>query len=247
MPPSGVTFTLWASAGSASSTPMAPREAIRVKRLFMLMESSCYRSRFIARLEYFEQAGRPHPAADAHRHDDELRAAALAFDQGMACKPRARHAVRVADGDRAAVDVEAVGGNAKLVAAVDHLHGEGLVQFPQADVLDLLAGLREALRHRERRADAHLVGLAAGGREAAEDPQRLRAALGDRLVAHHHASRCAIGELARVAGGDHTARERRLDLRDTFVCGVGANPLVRGERDLLGKEAAGILVTDAHP
>jgi len=45
----------------------------------------------------------------------------------------------VADGDRAAVDVEQLVGNAQLVAAVDYLHGEGLVQLPQADVVHLQA------------------------------------------------------------------------------------------------------------
>ena len=32
----------------------------------------------------FEQAGGAHAAGDAHRHDDKLGAAALAFDEGMA-------------------------------------------------------------------------------------------------------------------------------------------------------------------
>ena len=63
-----------------------------------------------------------------------LRAAALAFDQRMADEALARHAVGVAHGDGAAVDVEAIARNAQLVAAVDHLHGEGFVEFPQVDV-----------------------------------------------------------------------------------------------------------------
>ena len=50
-----------------------------------------------------------------------------------------RHAVRVADGDRAAVDVQAVRRDAELVAAVEHLHREGFVQLPQVDVVDLQA------------------------------------------------------------------------------------------------------------
>src|SRR6266566_4453642 len=56
----------------------------------------------------FEQAGRAHAAADAHRDDDVLRAAALAFDQRVAGEARARDAVRMADRDRTAVDVELV-------------------------------------------------------------------------------------------------------------------------------------------
>ena len=87
-------------------------------------------------------------------------------------QPGAAHAVRMADGDRAAVDVEAVVGDAEPIAAVDHLHGERFVQLPEVDVLDLRAGLLEQLRHREHRADAHLVRLAAGDGEAAEDAER---------------------------------------------------------------------------
>ena len=48
----------------------------------------------------------------------------------------ARHAVRMADRDRAAVDVQLLGIDAELVAAVDHLHGERFVQLPQVDVVD---------------------------------------------------------------------------------------------------------------
>ena len=99
----------------------------------------------------------------------------------------------MADGDGAAVDVEPVVGDAELVAAVDHLHREGLVQLPQADVVDLEAGALEQPRHREHRADAHLVGLAAGDREAAEDAERLEAAL--------------LGQLARSS--PRTPRRRR--------------------------------------
>ncbi len=42
----------------------------------------------------------------------------------------------MADRDRAAIDVEPRRVDAEPVAAVDHLHREGLVQFPQVDVGD---------------------------------------------------------------------------------------------------------------
>ena len=45
-----------------------------------------------------------------------------------------RHAVGMADGDRAAVDVEPIVGDAEPVAAVDHLHRERFVQLPEIDV-----------------------------------------------------------------------------------------------------------------
>ena len=115
---------------------------------------------------------------------------------------RAAHAVGVADRDRAAVDVELLHRDAELVAAVEHLHGERLVQLPQADVVDLQAVALQAARNGEDRADAHLVGLAAGDREAAEDAQRLQAALAASASHHEHAGRGAVGELAGIAGGD---------------------------------------------
>jgi hypothetical protein len=96
--------------------------------------------------------------------------------------------------------------DAELVAAVDDLHGEGLVEFPQADVVDLQAVARSSsLGIGEDRADAHLVRLAAGDGEAAEDAERLEAALLGELRVHHHAGRGAVRELAGVAGGDHAA------------------------------------------
>ncbi len=58
----------------------------------------------------------------------------------------------------------------------------------------------EQARHGEDGADAHLVRLAARDREAAEDAERLDAALGRLGAVHHHAGRRAVGELRRVAG-----------------------------------------------
>src|SRR5689334_20320441 len=77
-------------------------------------------------LQHLEQAGGAHAAADAHGDDGILRLAAAAFDQRVAGQARARHAVGMADRDGAAIDVDLLRIDAELVAAVDHLHGEGL-------------------------------------------------------------------------------------------------------------------------
>ena len=58
--------------------------------------------------------------------------------------------------------------DAQPVAAINHLHGEGLVQFPQVDILHGQSVARQQPRHGEDRTDAHLVRLAAGHDEAAE-------------------------------------------------------------------------------
>src|SRR5215208_2028554 len=111
---------------------------------------------------HLEQPGGAHAAADAHRADDVLGAAALALDEGVADHAGAAHAVGVADRDRAAVDVERVVRDAELVAAVEHLHRERFVQLPQIDVVDRQAVALQQARDREHGTDTHLVGLAAG-------------------------------------------------------------------------------------
>src|SRR5262245_48755329 len=78
-------------------------------------------------LRHLEQPGRPHPAANAHRHHHILHATALALDQRMADQSAAGGAVRMTNRDRAAVDVEPLVRDAELVATVNHLHGERLV------------------------------------------------------------------------------------------------------------------------
>ena len=103
---------------------------------------------------------------------------------------RAGHAEGMADGDRAAVDVEQFIRNAKPVPAIDRLRGERLVQLPQADVFHLEPVALEQLGNGEDRADAHLIGLAARDREAAECAQRLDAgALGGARLHHHRRRR----------------------------------------------------------
>src|SRR6185437_4272442 len=141
----------------------------------------------------------------------------------MAGKSRSRHAVRMADGDRSAVDVKALVRYAQLVAAIDHLDGERLVELPQADVVDVHPRPREELRYGKDRTDAHFVGLAAGDGETAEYPERLEAAARRELVADHDASRGAVGELAGVAGGDDAAGHCGLDLRHRLVRRIGAD------------------------
>src|SRR5439155_25921930 len=84
--------------------------------------------------------------------------------------------------------------------------------------------------------------VAAGDREAAEDAKRLQAALGRFLVAHDDGGGGAIGKLARVAGGDDTALDRRLDLRHALVGGIGADALVLGGDGFAHRLVARVLV-----
>src|ERR1700693_2512874 len=81
----------------------------------------------------FEQAGAALAAADAHRHHAPFRLAPTSLLQDVAGQPRACHAERMADGDRAAIDVVLVGIDAELVARIQALAGEGLVELPPGD------------------------------------------------------------------------------------------------------------------
>src|SRR5471032_375780 len=122
---------------------------------------------------HFEQTRRAHAAADEHRDDDVLHAPPLALDERMTHEARAGDTVWMSDGDGAAIDVELVVGNLQPVAAIDDLHREGFVELPQADVRHLQTSALEQARNGEDGTNAHLVGLAARHREAAEGAQRL--------------------------------------------------------------------------
>ena len=76
--------------------------------------------------QHLEQARSTHPAADAHRHNDVLRAAPLPLQQRVPHLARSRHPKRVADRDGAAVDVELLGVDAEDVGAAERYDGERL-------------------------------------------------------------------------------------------------------------------------
>src|SRR5450631_3219730 len=105
----------------------------------------------------FKQPGAALAAADAHGDDAPFGLAPAALLQDVAGQPRAGHAEGMADRDRAAVDVVLVGIDAELVARIQALAGEGLVEFPQIDIPHLEAVALQQFWHREHRADAHLV------------------------------------------------------------------------------------------
>src|SRR6185312_6267047 len=67
-----------------------------------------------------------------------------------------RAAERVAEGERATVDVEAFLVDAQLADAGEDLGGEGLVQLDQVDLVEAEPGGGERPRHRLDRADAHV-------------------------------------------------------------------------------------------
>src|ERR1700744_3731616 len=73
-------------------------------------------------LQHLEQPRGAHAAADAHGDDSILGLAAAAFHQRVTGQPRARHAPGMADRNRTAIDVDLLGIDAELVAAIQNLH-----------------------------------------------------------------------------------------------------------------------------
>src|SRR5579883_1216352 len=195
-------------------------------------------------LHYLEQPRRTHAAADAHGDDGAPGAAAPSFDQDMAGQARSAHAKGMADRDRAAVDVETLLRDAQPVAAVERLARKGFVELPQVNVVDAEAMARQQLRNCEHWANAHLVRLAAGDREAPEGAERLKPALFGKLGVHDQAGRRAVGKLARIAGRNEAALAYGRERGQTFKRGVGAVSLVALEDDGLMRFDFGRLVDD---
>ena len=111
----------------------------------------------------------------------------------------------------------------------------------------------EQLRHGEDGANAHLVGIAAGDRDAAIDPERLEVALARELGLHQYAGAGAVRQLRGVAGGDERPRldllpvgEHRLQAGEASQGRVGARTLVLLQGDRLVGYGAGRLVGDLH-
>jgi len=82
----------------------------------------------------------------------------------------------MADGDGAAVDIEAIVGNTEPVAAIDHLHGEGFVQLPEPDVVHFEIKAFQELGDSEYRPNSHLVRLCADNGHATIAAEWLKAA-----------------------------------------------------------------------
>src|SRR5207247_8847027 len=92
---------------------------------------------FIALVRPLDQPGRAHAPADAHGDDPPALLPPAQLVEQRPGHARAGHAVRVPDGDRAAVRVEPLGVDAEAVATVDDLRGEGLVPLDDVAVLEL--------------------------------------------------------------------------------------------------------------
>ena len=147
--------------------------------------------------------------------------------------------------NRAAVDVERIRRNAQRVAAIQHLHRKGFVEFPQVNIADLQAQARQHFRHRDHRANAHLIGLTARHRKAQKTPQRLQPALLHQPLVHYHHRTRAVGELAGVSGGHQAAGNGRAQAVYALKSGASAYAFVVAHGHFAG-DHAGLFVDHTH-
>src|SRR5262249_44253814 len=94
-------------------------------------------------------------AADAHRDERRRFVAALEFVERRAEQHRARRAERMAESDRAAVDVHAFGIDVERADRLQNHGGERFVDLPEIDVARLHAGHLERSLARGRGTGEH--------------------------------------------------------------------------------------------
>ena len=156
----------------------------------------------------------------------------------MTGQPGARHAIGVANRDRAAGHIEFFRIDAEPVPAMENLRGERLIQFPQVDIIDLQTMRLEKFRHGKHRANAHFVGITPGNGDAAKHSKRLEAAALRLGAPHDDECRGAVGKLRRIAGGYEPTlgyllpvAEDRLQGLQTFEIRLRADAFVSFQRD----------------
>ena len=113
--------------------------------------------------------------ADAQRREAVAAAAAAQLVRERDDEPGAAHAERMAERDRAAVDVHALLVEPELAHDGEALRGERLVQLDEVELAGRDAGAREQLAHGRDRPDAHDARIDARDRAAREARERLGA------------------------------------------------------------------------
>ena len=149
--------------------------------------------------------GQGEPAeGTAMRHAMASAAGALKLVQQHRHQPRAGCAERVADRDRAAVDIDARQIRAGRALPGQHHASEGLVDLDQVDLVERQSGaIKRALRGRDRRGQ-HQDRIIAGQRERGEARARAQPQPLGGGALHDQQRGRAIADLRGVAGGDHT-------------------------------------------
>src|SRR4051794_33448690 len=185
-------------------------------------------------------SGRRHPhdqgvalaAAAAERRRTDATAAALELQGEVQGDPGTGHADRVAEGDRAAVDVDLRVLDAELTRRRDADRGEGLVELDQVEIGRLDAFLRARLDGRRCRLQLQRrvgAGHLAVRTDLGEPGQPELLGLG---LAHHHDRGRAVGDLRGRTGRDRAFfAECRTELPEALGGRVAADALVDRDHD----------------
>ena len=180
--------------------------------------------------EAFDDGRVGHAAALAHRLQTVAAAGALELVEQRGHQASAGAAERMAERDRAAVDVDLAHVGVQLLLPREHDRGERLVDLDQVDVVDGQAGLA--------RAPCWVAGIgavsirrgSAPARAKLDEPRPRASARAARAFSSLMISmrRRAVGDLRRVAGGDPPTlllgAERRLQLGRATRCVVSRRP-----------------------
>ncbi|CDN41361.1 hypothetical protein BN871_AF_00170 [Paenibacillus sp. P22] len=189
----------------------------------------------------FEDACRSHAAADAHRHDAVAAASAAQLVDQRDADLGAGAAERMAQRDRAAVDIDLLLVDAELPDDMEALGGERFIDFIEIDLLLGNAGSLQRLWNRLDRAYAHDLRLDARKGERTECSQRLQAELVGFLAAHDDDRSRSVADLRGVARRHRAVQlERRAQLAERIRRRIDADAFIGVEDELLGFHLAAV-------
>ena len=146
------------------------------------------------------------PHADAHRRQAVAAAPPPELVEQRHDEPRAAHPERMAERDRAAVDVHPLLVDPELAEHGERLRRERLVQLDEVERRRRSTPVAvEQLPHGRDRADPHHARVDAGDRGADERAERLDAEVARALLARDHERGGAVVDAARVSCRDGAA------------------------------------------
>mmetsp|Transcript_8959 Transcript_8959/g.27159 ORF Transcript_8959/g.27159 Transcript_8959/m.27159 type:complete len:257 (-) Transcript_8959:856-1626(-) len=175
-----------------------------------------------------------HPAADAHGNHSILASPLPHLVQEGGGAPGASASQRVAKGDGPSVDVHPSQIKPELLARVEGLGGEGLVDLEQVDVRGLQAGSLDSLWDGNGGADSHDGGVDSNRAEGPEGSENWKPPALGLAPLHQQRGGGAVGDLRRVSGGGAPLGvEGRLQLLDLLERQALPHAVVVGDHHLL--------------
>src|SRR5690348_13539783 len=166
-------------------------------------------------------------AADASGRKAVTGIAAPQFEKQRQNQPRSRRAKRMAEGNRAAIDVDLVAIEAQRLLDGEILRRKRFIHFDQIELLKFQASKLKRFASRRHRADAHDARFDADRGPGNNLAERLPAALFRSLCLSHNDSRSAVHNTAGISGGDDAVLAKSRRKRgEAFHCSVGTPMII---------------------